>query len=154
MTAGPTSNQSAPPATRPSTAAPPATARRAAVALIAVAWCAGLTWLVLTTSNPVTLNRLQILEADEVVTATIEDRDSGRCRIIRQWTGEALRKEIVVDGLSKTAAQSQGEWILPLVELGEELQIVPSRLPSRARLVYPATPEAVAQLETILDSRE
>ena len=113
MIAGPTSIQSAPPATRPLKAAPPSTSRRAALALIAVAWCAGLTWLVLTTSNPVTLNRLQILEADAVVTAAVDDLASGRCRVIQQWSGEALPNNIVVARLGDTAAQAWLDARLP-----------------------------------------
>jgi len=127
-----------------------APASRAAAALIAVGWCGALSWLVLTTSNPVTLNRRQILDADAVVTAHVTDLKSGRCRVVKQWTGDPLTDEIVVERLNQTAALADGEWILPLARHSDELQVVASRLPSRARLVYPATPEAVAQLEAIL----
>jgi hypothetical protein len=107
-------------------------------------------WLVLATSNPVTLNRQQILDADAVVTVRVLKVHEGRCRIERQWTGAALPEEIVVHELDKTPASEAGQWILPLAATADGNEIIPSQLPSHARLVYPATPEAVQQLERIL----
>jgi len=125
--------------------------RRAAIALIAVVWCGLLAWLVLATANPVTLNRRQILDADAVVTAQVVDPAAGTCRIVRQWTGETLPGEFVVAHLDETAARPGGDWILPLVKIGDEPEVLPSLLPSHARLVYPATPEVLEQLEAIVN---
>jgi len=127
--------------------------RRAVAAMLAVGWCAALAWLALMTSNPITLNRRQILAADAVVTARIEDRDAGRIRIVRQWFGAALPAEISVRHLDSTAARGAGEWILPLRGTEKGYEVLPSELPSRARLVSPATPEAVRQLAELLESR-
>jgi hypothetical protein len=118
--------------------------------LLAAGWCAALLWLVLATSNPVTLNRRQVLDADAVVTAHVTDVATGTCRIVKQWNGAPLPAEIVVEELSETAATAGGEWILPLAVTVDGYEVVPSRLPSHARLVYPATPEAMEQLERIL----
>jgi hypothetical protein len=125
--------------------------RRMIAALLAVAWCASLMWLALTASNPVTLNRRQILEADAVITARIDDHAAGTCRVIRQWSGPALPEELIVRGLDQTAARREGEWILPLRQVRDGYEVVPSLLPSRARLVYPAGDEAVRQLSALLE---
>jgi hypothetical protein len=127
------------------------TARRTAAALIAVVWCVALTWLVLATANPVTLNRRQILDADAVVTAQLIDPATGTCRIVRQWNGTTLPDEIVVAHLDETAVRAGSDWILPLVKTGEEPEVLASSPPSHARFVYPATPEALEQLEAILN---
>lgn len=135
-------------------AAPPrSVARRCSAALIALLWCAALAWLALATANPVTLNRRQILDADAVVTVRIVDLPAGTCEIVKQWTGDPLPEEIVVERLLETAARGDGEWILPLARDRDGMSVLTSRLPSKARLVYPATPEAVAQLESILRNR-
>jgi hypothetical protein len=124
--------------------------RRRFCLLLAAGWCALLACLVLTTANPVTLNRRQILEADAVVTAQVLDSATGRCRIVNTWSGTALPDDTLVAHLDETAATPGGEWILPLAKRGDGFEVLPSRLPSGARLVYPATPEAVRQLEEIL----
>lgn len=128
----------------------PFTRRRWIVILIAVVWCGALAGLVLTSANPLTLNRRQILDAAAVVTVQIVDRPAGECRVTRQWTGAPLPEQINVQQLSETAATAEGQWILPLDVRGGRLQVLPSLLPSGARLVYPATPDAVRQLEAIL----
>ena len=132
---------------------PPAAAgrRRALVVLLAVAWCAALAWLALATSNPVTLNRAQIRGADAVITARIEDLAAGRCRVVKQWTGEAVPNELVVRGMDQSAAREEGEWILPLHRSHDGFELQPGALPSQTRLVYPATPEAVDQLRKLVD---
>ena len=58
--------------------------RRTTAAIIALAWPAALAVLVLTTANPVTLNRRQVLQADAVVSARIVDSNAGACRIGKQ----------------------------------------------------------------------
>lgn len=136
-----------------SAAAAQSAARRAAAALIALGWCAALAWLALATSNPITLNRKQIRDADAVVTVRVIDAKAGTCRIVQQWTGDPLPQEIVVDRLLETAARGDAEWILPLARHRGELSVLTSRLPSKARLVYPATPEAVRQLAAILGAK-
>jgi hypothetical protein len=127
--------------------------RRAALALIAVAWCAALAWLALATANPVTLNRRQILEADVVITARIEDRAAGKCRVVQHWKGTPVPDELVVSGLKETAVHGDGEWILPLQKVRGGYEVLASALPSRARLVYPATDEAMEQLRGMVEQR-
>lgn len=120
-------------------------------ALLAVAWCAALMWLALTASNPVTLNRRQLLEADAVITARIDDRAAGKCVVVRQWSGTALPAAVVVRRLDETAARGEGEWILPLRQLRDGYDVLPSLLPSRARLVYPAGDDAERQLSSLFE---
>jgi hypothetical protein len=127
--------------------------RRIIAVLIAIAWCAVLAILVLLSANPVTLNRRQIFDADALVAAQVLDPQSGACRVTRQWNDDPLPEQIVVERLHDTAVTEEGEWILPLQVRGDRLEIVPSLLPSGARLVYPATPDAVRQLEAILDEQ-
>lgn len=105
----------------------------------------------LSAANPVTLNRRQILDADAVVTAQVIEPSTGACRIVRQWSGATLPNELVVVHLDETAARPGSDWILPLVQVGKDPEVLASRLPSHARLVYPATPEAVEQLDAILN---
>lgn len=124
--------------------------RRTAVVLLAVTWCLALGWLALATSNPVTLNRRQILEADAVVTGRITDRAAGACRVERQWRGTAVPEEIVVHALAETAVGVDGAWILPLKRTRRGYEVQPTVLPSQARLVYPATEKAVTQLERLV----
>ncbi|MBL8851510.1 MAG: hypothetical protein JNG89_17635 [Planctomycetaceae bacterium] len=126
-------------------------AAHTAIAIIAIAWCAALTWLVLATANPVTLNRRQILDADAVVTAQLVDPATGTCRIVRQWNGPMLPNEIVVAYLDETAVRAGGDWILPLVKIGDQPEVLASSLRSHARFVYPATPEVLEQLDAILN---
>lgn len=151
MPAGSTAHAQSPavPDTAPAQDSPAARRRRMAV-LIALAWCAALACLVLTSANPVTLNRRQILDAAAVVTVQISDRQSGVCQVTRQWSGAPLPGQITVQQLNETSATADGEWILPLEARNDQLKVLPSLLPSGARLVYPATPDAVRQLETIL----
>ena len=131
----------------------PPSRRRLLAAVIAILWPAALALLVLTTANPITLNRRQILEADAVVTAQVIDLESGTCRIVKQWSGENLPHDLVVSKLTEAGIQPAGEWILPLVRSSDGWEVIPLRLPSQPRLVYPATADAVRQLQEILDAR-
>lgn len=124
--------------------------RRAIAFTVAALWIAALTLLTVTTSNPVTLNREQILRADAVVSAQVLDVHSGACRIEHQWSGTPLEPDVIVQGLEQTAATTEGLWILPLTSGPAGLEVERTLLPSGARLVYPATPQAVRQLEQLL----
>ncbi|MBL8848137.1 MAG: hypothetical protein JNG89_00550, partial [Planctomycetaceae bacterium] len=80
-----------------------------------------------------------------VVTAQLVDPATGTCRIVRQWNSASLPEEIVIAHLDETAIAPAGDWIIPLINTRNEWDVAPSPLSSRARLVYPATPEAVQQ---------
>jgi hypothetical protein len=107
--------------------------------------------LAITTANPVTLNREQFSRADVVVTARIMDLAGGRCDVERRWTPGPDLDSIAVANLVQTGARSGSLYILPLYSRGDgRFEVVPSHLPNKAPLVYPATPEAFLQLKSFL----
>ncbi len=118
---------------------------------VALAWLVFLMTLAVTTANPVTLNREQVSRADVVVTGRVVDLASGRCDVQRRWTRGPDLDSVSVANLRQTGARSGALYILPLHSRGDgRFEVVPSRLPNKAPLVYPATPDAFLQLESLL----
>lgn len=126
-----------------------------------VLWWALLIWMAVTTANPVTLNFRQIAQSRYVVTAVVVDLDEGRLRVERNWryaTEADAEGEITVVNLAETGAREGETYLVPLTPkaVGYAVTaIVAPKMdegekPREYPRVYPATDEAVAQLESIL----
>jgi hypothetical protein len=124
-------------------------------AIVAVVWSAiliGMAWL---TANPVTLNRDQILRADLVITGKVEyEPAEGQVSVSHEWKKNRLTGTIHVENLDQARVQQGKTYLMPLTREGSEAYyITGARLANSAPLVYPATREAIEQLEKILADR-
>jgi hypothetical protein len=121
-----------------------------AVAL-AAGWWVCLSLLALFTANPVTLNREQILRSKDVVTGTIVgDPGSGKVSVTEEWKGHDLRGTIMVANLATTIARQGTSYLIPLSASDETFRVTETLLPNGAPLIYPATYDALEQLQEIL----
>jgi hypothetical protein len=136
---------------------PIAATRRSARPLLAVAaivagtWWVALAVLAVFTSNPVTLNRVQILSADYLASGTVVDLSAGEISIEKEWKQRGLAGRIHVDNLPPTGARQGRAYLLPLEKIGVGgFRVAPTKLPGQAPLIYPATGEAFKQLSALL----
>lgn len=114
--------------------------------LIAAIWYAALITLAVRTANPPTLNARQVIASNIVVVGTV-DAD-GTVRVTKSYLGIEPKGPIKLIADNPLPA---GELILPLLRDGPLFRVTPTGLPGRSdRLVYPAQPETLAQLEAIL----
>jgi hypothetical protein len=121
--------------------------------LIFLVWGTVLVSLALWTANPVTLNPLQIRQADLIVEAAVADLREGRCRVVRTWPEGFIPDTIRIAGLSKTGAVKGETYLMPLKRppQADPYQIAPAG-PEQLRLIYPADEQTRAQLEQILQA--
>lgn len=129
---------------------PPAVVVRAAL-LVAVIWLAALAVLAVWTSNPVTLNRRQVLQSLQqgvVVRARVVDLKTGRCETIEQWPAGIVGDSFDVANLQDTEAQSGQSYLLPLLRTDQGYVVAPT--PGGQPLIYPDTSMALAQLKELL----
>ena len=124
---------------------------RLAVALI-IAWLVMLGLLSFFTANPVTLNRDQIRESADVLTAIVENPATGNVRVLHAWKQRFDEKTLVLPNLKSTEAVSGETYLIPISRAGEEWMVTPSKLPQNMPLVYPATTDAERQLKGILET--
>ena len=122
-----------------------------AVALI-IAWLVALSLLSYFTANPVTLNRDQILESADVLTAVVENPAAGNVRVLHAWKQRADKKTLALPNLKSTEAVSGETCLIPISGAGDEWIVTPSKLPQHPPLIYPATPDAERQLKSILET--
>lgn len=121
---------------------------------LAVLWVLALAALAVTHANPVTLNREQLLRAEVIVSAQVDDLAEGACTVRRQWRGEERLESIRVANLRETSAVNGGVYLLPLSQTQPGLfEVVAAHLPSRPYLIYPATDDALQQLQHLLEQR-
>lgn len=135
-----------------------------AASLTAV-WLLALAGLAIFTANPVTLNRHQIELAELVVSGRVVDLGSGEVAVERTWKGAAPADQLQVGNLADTPAAAGGVYILPLTAAEGGLVVTPARRRRDERaarqpldtggppLIYPATPEALEQLQQALAPR-
>jgi hypothetical protein len=141
----------------PVTPLSPASVRRSRnllviAAVLAAAWMVAILLLAHYTANPVTLNREQILDSPYVVTATVlGDPASGQVSVEREWKKQSLSGTIDVANLSATGVKAGLTYILPLSKPDQSLQVTEAPNSNGTALVYPATPEALDQLKSIVD---
>ena len=127
-------------------------AARSAPLAFAGLWIAALATLAFLTANPVTLNRAQLLAAPIIVSARVDNAKRGECTIDEHWKGPDARSgSITVQGLPADRMEDDLSYILPLIpKRSGEYEIVPAgKLDESPQLIYPATPEALAQLRRI-----
>ncbi len=113
-------------------------------------WVAGLVTLVVTSSNPVTLNVAQLKEADCVVVAKLSDADAGEFTLVSTIKGVAPETFRVLTTAEITSPESEN-WLLPLYQERAGTSVVP--VPYRDReplLVYPATDDVVAEMRKLV----
>ena len=119
--------------------------------LTAVAWLALLISLAVMTASPVSLNQVQIAQADCVVTGIVVDKTAGILQVVREWKGCQLPPAIVVDNLTGTDALTGGKYLIPLAVAGGVYRVAAVPPPAGNRpLVYPATDETRDQLQRLL----
>ena len=113
-------------------------------------WVIGLGVLSFLTANPVTLNRDQILEATDVLTAVVEDVEVGRVGVEKTWKNAVRDEQLTLINLRETKPASRQRLLIPVTLTGKGWQITPSKLPREPPLVYPATEESERQLRHLL----
>jgi hypothetical protein len=117
---------------------------------IAVVWGAVLAGLPFT-PKPITLNRVQIRQAELVVTGTISDPQQGTVVVEKEWKHGEKRERMTIVNLNRTGAKRDSTYLIPLSKTsGKQFQVTPTPLPNQAPLIYPATPESIALLEKLL----
>lgn len=119
-------------------------------ASLAGLWVIGVGVLSLLTANPVTLNRDQVLESTDVLTAVVEDIPSGQVRVEKSWKNAVHDEQLTLSNLRETKPTSQQHLLIP-VSLGRQgWQVTPLKLPHEPPLVYPVTEESERQLRHLL----
>ena len=114
-----------------------------------IAWLIFLVWLTLATSNPVTLNREQVLRAGFIIRTRISGADAD-CEVLECWPDGAAHGSIRVRNLPVTGIRSDEDYLVPITRRRGEFVATPTHLPGREPLVYPATDVSIAQLEALL----
>lgn len=130
---------------------------------IAVAWVAFLVAMVVTTANPVTLNRDQILMArtsGAVVVAEVVDARGGQVRVanvlstVEAFTDEtAPGHELKLPGLSELKLKTGERVVLPLIRWAGKGGLVIAPTPTGQPQVYPADKDVVRDVELLLAAR-
>ena len=119
-------------------------------ACLVVLWAIGLGVLSIVAANPVTLNRDQILESVDVLTAVVEDRDAGHVRVEKSWKDIVHDKHLTLSNLSQLQLTANERLLIPVIRVPRSWQVAPSKLPHEPPLVYPATEESERQLRQLL----
>ena len=144
-----------PPVSQPDARSRPSRLLLIIASVVAIVWCACLIVMAWVTANPVTLNRDQILRADFVITGTIDsDPHGGEVSVVREWKTNHLTGTIHVENLDEApGARGGATYLMPLSHALTGYRVTEARLANSAALIYPATPEAIEQLEEILADR-
>ena len=116
----------------------------------AVSWMVLLLILSTTTANPVTLNRDQIIDSTDVVTALVVDPQSGVTQIQLSWKSVVTEGELKITDLATLSVTKGDRFIIPVLRIKDAWHVTPSKLPKNPRLIYPASDEAERQLKSIL----
>ena len=120
--------------------------------IVTLFWLLALAILAVWTANPVTLNRVQILEADAVLKVAVEDWATGRMRVDKSWKQPIDDKQIQITELPRDSQLAGTVLLIPITHQRGRWIVTPSLLPNGAPLVYPATPESERQLQSLLDT--
>ncbi len=141
-------------AVRPDSPAPPSRRSRLfliAASVLAACWGIALALLAVFTANPVTLNREQILGSPYVVTGTVVGGpSSGHVSVEREWKQSALTGTIAVENLAAAGARKGSTYLIPLSRSNDAYRVTEAPFGGGAPLIYPATPDATRQLQTLL----
>lgn len=144
-----------------STSSPPGSRSRrwplVTALVLGLGWIAALFWLTVTSANPVTLNREQILRAEIVVIGQVEDLPEGQLGQSDDdyWPPRAP-DSVTVENLAETPAQWGETYIVPLARVTgtgpgakNRFRVVPSRLPGSPPLIYPLSVDSIEQLRAL-----
>jgi len=115
-------------------------------------WLIVLLSLSITTANPATLNLDQVLESTDVLTAVVENPQTGTVRVQKTWKEEVTETELVLANLGLTGAAAGKLILIPVVKRGRIWVVTPTKLPGNPPLVYPATAKTARQLQGILQT--
>ena len=135
--------------------------------MIVSGWIAFIAFLTWTSSNPVTLNQLQVLQSDLVVIGQVpvNTQSSQPVYVIEPVPNEPWpipdRKSIHVANLPGTAALPGRVYLFPLTreETGRRdsgiprFLVTPSHLPDGDPLVYPDSPQVRKRLAELLKKK-
>ena len=114
---------------------------------VAAIWGASLLLLAVTTANPVTLNRAQVEQADDVVTATIEDPATGTIDVTKFWKQAGSLGRLTVGALRGRWARSGAVVLIPLTRDAENgWHITQARLPTMTAVRTGATISAAGRI--------
>ncbi len=108
------------------------------------------------TSNPVTLNRAQVIAAAVVVEAVADGEapvpaGAQHWRVLRSWPADQTGDSLEIEGLDGLPLDAGKSYLIPLVPLAQgRWRVVLTPRPLAAPLVYPADSQTVAELEGIL----
>ena len=123
----------------------------AVAAVLAAAWLVVLTLLAIFTANPVMLNVEQVEASPYVITGTVTgDPAKGQVTVEREWKKHALSGTITVENLPDAGARAGTPYLIPLSRPYDAFRVTASPYSGTGPLIYPASPEAIKQLETIL----
>jgi hypothetical protein len=121
-------------------------------ACLFVVWLAGLVTLVVTASNPVTLNVAQLRQADCIVVATVSDPAVGEFTLQKTILGSHPPDTFRVLQFGNIIAPDGDTWLMALLqEPAGNYSVVP--VPYRNRnllLVYPGDEEVVEQARKLV----
>jgi len=118
---------------------------------VGCAWWLALGALALFTANPVTVNPKQIALSEYVVTGRVDDATTGAVNVEKEWKHGATLGTIAVSDLERAGARNGDTYILPLVRADhDKFQITPGFDAERPPPIYPASDDAVRQLEELL----
>lgn len=106
------------------------------------------------------LNRVQIEQADLIVTAQIVDVQQGTVTVEKAWKPGGVNQPITVRNLSETKARNGATYILPLTSVrGDTYEITRPQLgrerdteseQHRPPRIYEATADVIEQLREML----
>jgi hypothetical protein len=129
---------------------------------VGLVWCALLGTLVFTSSNPVVVNRAQVLASTVIVIGKRDPQKPGELLVNQVWLGDAPGERITVRDWPTVCPT--GEIVVPLIRRGDQPfrvtqgevpnpPLKPNQLPEAAivqPLVYPATKEVLDQLTALV----
>lgn len=118
-----------------------------------IIWLAGLVTLVVTASNPVTINVAQLRQADCIVVATISNPEVGEFTLQDTILGSDPPDTFRVLQFGSIIAPESDSWLMALLqEPAGNYSVVP--VPYRNRpllLVYPGDEEVVEQARELME---
>jgi hypothetical protein len=119
-------------------------------AVFAAGWMLGLAAFSFWTANPITLNPVQIRAATDIITATVEDASAGTVRVEHSWKQVVTEMQLELPNLSGAKPANGDRLLIPVNRTRVGWQVTPPKLSVDPPFVYPATPEAEAQLRRLL----
>lgn len=107
------------------------------------------------TANPVTLNIVQISNAQLIVAATVTDFDQNTVKVEQVWGNQGELNLLILDNLKETGAKPGRQYLIPVSRSGNgRFSVTTTYLPGNLPLIYPHTPEAVRQLTLLLEKNQ